>query len=64
MFEIKDSEVCVGYGVFAVNDIPLGTLILSEKPLLGKDIINSSVFLSFYFTLFVFDLHRDKERRS
>ena len=39
MFEIRESEVCGGYGVFAVKDIPLGTLILREKPLLGKDII-------------------------
>ena len=36
MFEIKESEVCVGYGVFAVKDIPLGTLVLREKPLLGN----------------------------
>lgn len=35
MFEIKESEVCVGYGVFAVKDIPMGTLVLREKPLLG-----------------------------
>ena len=65
MFEIRESEVCGGYGVFAVKDIPLGTLILREKPLLGKDIITSLVFFLLiipHFTLF--DLRRDKEKRS
>ena len=64
MFEIRESEVCSGYGVFAARDIPLGTLILREKPLLGKDITTSLVFFQLipHFTLF--DLRRDKERRS
>ena len=44
MFEIRESEVCNGYGVFAVRDIPLGTLILREEPLLGEDITTSLVF--------------------
>ena len=37
MFEIRSSEICIkegGYGVFAVRDIPLGTLVMRENPLL------------------------------
>lgn len=35
MFEVRESERC-GLGVFATQAIPPGTLIIREKPFLGK----------------------------
>ena len=38
MFEVRQSEHC-GLGVFATQPIPPGTLIIREKPFLGRDFL-------------------------
>ena len=35
MFELRKTEHC-GFGLFAIENIPVGTLLLREKPLLSK----------------------------
>ena len=36
MIEIKSTEKQNGVGLFAASDIPIGTLIIREKPILGR----------------------------